>query len=131
MAGLGPRLATIEDTIRDHDVIQRQHLAAENMAKHGGLPWDCILSAENVRHYKPDAEVYLLVPQLFDLAPDQVMMVAAHEHDLQSAQKYGLHTAFIHRPLERGAGKAAAVPPTDRYDFVATDMLELAKQLGV
>jgi 2-haloacid dehalogenase len=95
------------------------------------LPWDCILSAENVRHYKPDAEVYLLVPQLFDLAPDQVMMVAAHEHDLQSAQKYGLHTAFIHRPLERGAGKAAPVPATDRYDFVATDMLELAKQLGV
>jgi len=102
-----------------------------NMAKHAGLPWDCILSAENVRHYKPDAEVYLLVPQLFDLAPDQVMMVAAHEHDLQSAQKYGLHTAFIHRPLERGAGKAAPVPATDRYDFVATDMLELAKQLAV
>ena len=25
-----------------------------NMAKHGGLPWDCILSAEIVRHYKPD-----------------------------------------------------------------------------
>src|SRR4030095_5642757 len=102
-----------------------------NMAKHAGLPWDCILSAENVRRYKPDPEVYLLVPQLFDLAPDQVMMVAAHEHDLQSAQKYGLHTAFIHRPLERGAGKAAPVPATDRYDFVATDMLELAKQLGV
>ena len=25
-----------------------------NMAKHAGLPWDCILSAENVHHYKPD-----------------------------------------------------------------------------
>ena len=58
-----------------------------NMAKHAGLPWDCILSAENVRHYKPDPEVYLLVPHLFDLKPEQVMMVAAHEHDLQSAQK--------------------------------------------
>jgi 2-haloacid dehalogenase len=37
-----------------------------NMAKFAGLPWDCILSAENVRRYKPDAEVYLLVPRLFD-----------------------------------------------------------------
>ncbi len=68
------------------------------MAKHAGLPWDCILSAENVRHYKPDAEVYLLVPQLFDLAPDQVMMVAAHEHDLQSAQKYGLRHSIYSSP---------------------------------
>ena len=30
-----------------------------NMAKHGGLPWDCILSAEIMRHYKPDPETYL------------------------------------------------------------------------
>ena len=57
------------------------------------------------------------------------LLWAPYEQKLM--KKYGLHTAFIHRPLERGAGKAAAVPPTDRYDFVATDMLELAKQLGV
>jgi 2-haloacid dehalogenase len=101
-----------------------------NMAKHGGLPWDCILSAENVRHYKPDAEVYLLVPQLFDLAPDQVMMVAAHEHDLQSAQKHGLRTAFVQRPLERGPGKTATSPPLDRFDIFARDFLDLADQLA-
>jgi len=102
-----------------------------NMAKHAGLPWDCILSAENVHHYKPDPEVYLLVPQLFDLKPEQVMMVAAHEHDLQSAQKHGLRTAFVHRPKEHGPGKASAIPPAGRYDFVAADMLDLADQLGV
>lgn len=102
-----------------------------NMAKHAGLPWDCILSAENVRCYKPDAEVYRLAPRLFDLDPAQVMMVAAHEHDLQSAQKYGLRTAFVHRPFERGAGKAAEVPPKDRYDIVAEDFLDLAGRLGV
>jgi 2-haloacid dehalogenase len=102
-----------------------------NMAKHAGLPWDCILSAENVRHYKPDPEVYLLVPQLFDLKAEQVMMVAAHEHDLQSAQKHGLRTAFIHRPKEHGPGKASEMPPAGRYDFLAADMLDLADQLGV
>jgi 2-haloacid dehalogenase len=101
-----------------------------NMAKFAGLPWDCVLSAENVLHYKPDPSVYLLVPQLFDLKPEQVMMVAAHEHDLEAAQKHGLRTAFVHRPLERGPEKAAPVPPKDRYDFVANDFLELAKHLG-
>jgi len=102
-----------------------------NMAKNAGLPWDCILSAENVRCYKPDAEVYRLAPNLFDLDPAQVMMVAAHEHDLQAAQKYGLRTAFVHRPLERGAGNAAEVPAPERYDIVAEDFLDLAGRLGV
>ena len=101
-----------------------------NMAKHAGLPWDCILSAENVQHYKPDCEVYLLVPGLFDLKPEEVMMVAAHDRDLQSAQKYGLRTAFVHRPLEHGPGKAPPVPLSDRYDFIAKDFLDLAAQMG-
>jgi 2-haloacid dehalogenase len=100
-----------------------------NMAKHAGLPWDCILSAENVGHYKPDREVYLFVPTLFDLKPEEVMMVAAHERDLQSAAKYGLRTAFVHRPLEHGPGKAAPIPPSDKYDFVARDFVDLATQL--
>jgi 2-haloacid dehalogenase len=102
-----------------------------NMAKHAGLPWDCILSAENVRHYKPAAEVYLLVADLFDLKPNEVMMVAAHERDLQAAQELGLRTAFVHRPLEHGPGKAAPLPPVGKYDFVAGDFLDLAEQLGV
>jgi 2-haloacid dehalogenase len=101
-----------------------------NMAKFAGLPWDCILSAENVKRYKPDPEVYLLVPQLFDLKPNQVMMVAAHEHDLQAASKYGLKTAFVRRPLERGPGGAAEILLSDRYDVVVHDFLELAEQLG-
>jgi 2-haloacid dehalogenase len=101
------------------------------MAKNGGLPWDCILSAENVRRYKPDPAVYRLVPELFDLKPEQVMMVAAHEHDLQAAQKHGLRTAFVHRPLEHGPGKAAPIPPAEKYDVIATDFLDLAERLGV
>ena len=100
-----------------------------NMAKHAGLPWDCILSAENIRHYKPDPEVYLLVPRLFDLKPEQVMMVAAHEHDLQAAQKHGLRTAFVHRPFERGPGKTVTSPLSDRFDIFSKDFLDLADQL--
>jgi 2-haloacid dehalogenase len=102
-----------------------------NMAKRAGLPWDCILSAENIHHYKPDREVYLLVPSLFDLKPEEVMMVAAHERDLESAQRYGLRTAFVHRPLEHGPGKSVPMPPSGKYDFLAKDFLDLAGQMGV
>lgn len=101
-----------------------------NMAKHAGLPWDCILSAENVHAYKPAPAIYKLPAQLFDLKPEQVMMVAAHEHDLQAARQHGLRTAFVHRPAEHGPGKGAALPPRDRYDIVATDFLDLASQLS-
>jgi 2-haloacid dehalogenase len=102
-----------------------------NMAKHAGLPWDCILSAENVRRYKPDPAVYRLVPDLFDLKPEEVLMVAAHNHDLEAAQRSGLRTAFVHRPLEHGPGKAVGFPAAGQYDVVAMDFLDLASQLGV
>jgi 2-haloacid dehalogenase len=102
-----------------------------NMAKQAGLPWDCVLSAESVHRYKPDPGIYLLPGELFDLKPAQVMMVAAHEHDLQSAAKHGLRTAYVHRPLEHGAGKESAKPAAGRYDIISTDFLDLAGQLGV
>lgn len=101
-----------------------------NMAKFAGLPWDCILSAENVRRYKPDPSVYLLVPQLFDLKPEQVMMVAAHERDLQAASNHGLRTAYVHRPLERGPTQSAPKQPAQNYDIVVNDFVDLAERLG-
>jgi len=101
-----------------------------NMAKHAQLPWDCILSAEVVRHYKPDPETYLMVADIFDLKPSEVMMVAAHQGDLDAAQKLGLKTAYVHRPLEYGPGKASVPPPAGRFDFVAKDFRDLAAQLG-
>jgi 2-haloacid dehalogenase len=102
-----------------------------NMAKHAGLPWDCILSTELVRHYKPDKETYLMPPAFFDLKPPDVMMVAAHIGDLQSAQALGLRTAYVHRPLEYGPGKASTPPAAGRFDFTAADFRDLATQLGV
>ena len=61
-----------------------------NMAKNAGLPWDCILSAELARHYKPDPEVYSTAAELLGLPPTRVMMVAAHGFDLKAAQAVGM-----------------------------------------
>jgi len=101
-----------------------------NMAKNAGLPWDLILSAEVFRHYKPDPETYLGVAEIFDLQPSEVMLVAAHEDDLDAAKACGLQTAFVERPLEHGVGKAAAKGDLTRFTYTSTDLNDLARQLG-
>ncbi len=72
------------------------------MAKHGRLPWDVILGAETARAYKPQPQAYLASAELLNLAPGQVMLVAAHNGDLAAAAKVGLRTAFVARPSEYG-----------------------------
>ncbi len=101
-----------------------------HMAKRAGLPWDCILSAEVFRAYKPDPATYLGVARVFELPPQQVMLVAAHHDDLAGARACGLRTAYIERPLEFGAGHAKDVSPRPGNDLHARDLLDLADQLG-
>ena len=101
-----------------------------SMAKHAGLPWDLILSAELAKHYKPDREAYLTAVGLLELEPGQVMMCAAHTGDLAAARNCGLRTAFIRRPAEFGPhGKTDEVRPGD-FDIVSSDILDLASKLG-
>jgi 2-haloacid dehalogenase len=101
-----------------------------NMARQAGLPWDCILSSEVFRAYKPDPSTYLGVARIFELAPEQVMLVAAHHDDLDAARACGLHTAYIERPFEYGAARPKDVSPQPGHDFHASSLLALADQLG-
>jgi 2-haloacid dehalogenase len=101
-----------------------------NMAKRAGLPWDCILSAEVFRAYKPDPATYLGVARVFDIAPNQVMLVAAHQDDLAAARLCGLQTAYIERPAEFGLNNPKDVSPQPANTLHARDFLALADQLG-
>ena len=101
-----------------------------DMARNAGLPWDCVLSGELIHKYKPDPEVYLMAARLLAVAPHQLMLVAAHTSDLAGAQRAGLRTAYVTRPLEYGAGRPME-PVGDRvFDVTASDFLDLAAQLG-
>ncbi len=100
-----------------------------NMAKHAGLPWDTVLSAELFNHYKPDPEVYLGAARLLGLQPAQVMMVAAHPSDLRAAAACGLHTAYVPRPLEHGPLGWMEAHIDGEFDVVASDFTQLARQL--
>jgi 2-haloacid dehalogenase len=101
-----------------------------NMAKHSGLPWDAVLSAELFHHYKPDREVYLGAADLLGHPPAQVMMVAAHAGDLKAAAACGLRTAFVSRPFEYGPGRARESPASEAFDYTARDLLDLSRQLA-
>ncbi|ALP67597.1 haloacid dehalogenase type II [Paraburkholderia caribensis] len=102
-----------------------------DMAKHGGLPWDAILGAEVAQAYKPSPEAYLRTAGILALTPGEVCMVAAHNSDLAAAQKCGFRTAFIPRPHEHGASQTTNLKPEHNWDWVANDLVDLAKQLGV
>ncbi|MFN3003979.1 haloacid dehalogenase type II [Mycolicibacterium wolinskyi] len=101
-----------------------------NMAKHAGLPWDCVISAELFRHYKPDPEAYLGCAELLDVAPRELTLVAAHPSDLRAARAAGLGTAYVARPLEFGPGRPPHSVEQGEFDIVATDFGDLADQLG-
>jgi 2-haloacid dehalogenase len=101
-----------------------------DLAKHRGLPWDVILGAELVRHYKPDREVYQSAADILDLQPAEVMMVAAHLGDLRAAKGVGLKTAFVTRPFEFGPDGKPDLEADASVDVSATDFIDLARQLG-
>ncbi len=100
------------------------------MAKRAGIPWDCVLTAENARHYKPDPEVYRMAIELLGPRPEQVMMVAAHNSDLKHARSQGMATAFVARPTEYGPKQTRDVQAEDAWDVIATDFVDLAERMG-
>jgi 2-haloacid dehalogenase len=100
------------------------------LIRFAGLPFQRLLSAEDFRHYKPDPEVYLGAASALGLEAGQVMMVAAHKHDLRAAQAAGMRAAFVERPLEKGPGGGSDLLPDPEADVHTTDFLDLADKLG-
>jgi 2-haloacid dehalogenase len=133
------RLRPWPDGVEGLDRMRRRHVLCTlsngnvallvDLARFGGLPFDCVLSAELCRAYKPDPRTYRMVPELLRLRPEQVMMVAAHPSDLSAAAAEGLRTAFVPRPLEWGPG-GRREPAAEGFDVVAGDFVELAARLG-
>jgi 2-haloacid dehalogenase len=133
------RLRPWPDSVAGLRRLKRRHVVATlsngnvallvEMAKRARLPWDAVLSAELFRRYKPDPEVYVGACGLLGLEPSDVMMVAAHEHDLEAARRCGLRTAYVRRPLEHGP-PARDVPPRLEHDVDARDLVDLARRLG-
>ncbi|MDA8584687.1 haloacid dehalogenase type II [Rhodobacteraceae bacterium] len=97
------------------------------LGRYAGLNWDCIVGAELAQDYKPEPAVYLASAKALGLRPEQVCMVAAHNYDLKAARAVGMQTAFVPRPTEHGPGQTSDLEPSEAWEFIATDFVELAK----
>jgi len=101
-----------------------------NLVKAAGLPFDCILSAELAQRYKPAPEPYLTAARLLDVAPGEILMVAAHGWDITGARAAGLQTAFLERPRERGPHRTADKAADHPADLSVSSFTELADVLN-
>lgn len=99
------------------------------LARYGQMPWDCILGAEIARDFKPKPVVYRAACAALRLPPDQVMMVAAHNDDLQAAEAEGLKTAFVARPTEYGPDQTTDLAPERDWTMIASDFNDLATRI--
>jgi 2-haloacid dehalogenase len=134
------RLKTWPDSVKGLSRLKKRYVVTTlsngnmallvDMARHAGLPWDCVLSAELFHHYKPDREAYLGAVRLLGLRPGEAMMVAAHKSDLDAAAAAGLRTAFVARPDEFGDPASYDARPEKRFDLNVKDFGELAQKLG-
>lgn len=101
-----------------------------DVSRRNGIVWDAILSCEMIGIYKTRPEAYLTAAKWLQLDPSEIMMVAAHNHDLNGALACGFHTAFVRRPAEWGPGGPADPVPDPAHTLVADDFGQLAEKLG-
>ncbi len=121
------------------DALRRRHVTATlsnghlallvDLARHGDLRFDLLLSAELAGVYKPAPEAYRTAARLLGREPSEVMLVAAHPWDLAGAREAGLRTAFIDRPLEYGPGSPPREDP--EADVSVSDLHELVEHRAV
>ncbi|MEO7115897.1 MAG: haloacid dehalogenase type II [Caldimonas sp.] len=100
-----------------------------DLARHGGLPWDTVLSGELIRKYKPDPAVYRMAARLLGIEDGELVLVAAHPSDLDGARAAGLMTAYVERPREYGPEQHGDPVAPGRFDWQARDFADLASQM--
>ena len=80
-----------------------------------------------MNQYKPEREAYLEAAERIRIAPENVMMVAAHPGDLRASMNAGFRTAYVQPKLDEPFGTDDQ--GTDDFDIVAADFTDLADQL--
>jgi 2-haloacid dehalogenase len=84
--------------------------------------FDDIVSADEVRKYKPSRELYLLASKRLDLEISQISLVSSHLWDIAGARAVGMHTYWIDR---RGYNKQ-----TDEIDIKPDNVCASIENLG-
>ncbi|MEM8795077.1 MAG: haloacid dehalogenase type II [Pseudomonadota bacterium] len=100
------------------------------LAKRTGLPFDFVFSSDTFRAFKRDPAVYLGAIAMLGLAADEIMMVAAHNDDLEAARSHGMRTAYVNRPYEYGSDQTVDYEADEDWDVITDTIGGLAYALG-
>ena len=112
----GFRLATLTNSTQETQLKQMQTAKLEKY-------FEALLSVDAVRKYKPASESYHYAVQTLGVAPQDVLLVAAHSWDIAGATAAGMHAAFIKRKGQ------SLYPLAPLPAFEAKNLTDLATQL--
>ena len=99
------------------------------VSRRNGIEWDAIISCEMIGVYKPHAQAYQTAARWLNLQPEQILMVACHNFDLNAAHAAGMRTAFVRRPDEWGPEGPPDPHPNMAYTHVVDDFDALRQQV--
>lgn len=112
----GYRLATLTNSPMETLTAQLEHAGIKSY-------FEATLSIDAIKKYKPDLGTYQYAAQQLGVAPNGVLMIAAHGWDIAGALQAGLKTAFIERK-----GKSL-YPLFAAPTYHGKDLVQLAKQI--
>ncbi|MEA2443473.1 MAG: 2-haloacid dehalogenase [Thermoleophilales bacterium] len=108
----GLRLVILSNT--DRDII-------EHSLRHIEVPFDDVITAEDVGAYKPADIVFQTALERIGEPPEDILHVAfGFKYDLPPAERAGMQTAWVNRHAERAPGDA-------RRDYEWRDLWGLAE----
>jgi len=100
-----------------------------DVSRSNGITWDAIISCQMIGVYKPNPKAYQMAAQWLSTAPENILMVACHNFDLNAAQDAGFKTAFVRRPDEWGPAGPPDPLPNRTYDHVCDNFDDLAVEV--
>jgi 2-haloalkanoic acid dehalogenase type II len=111
----GLKLAILSNT--DRDIIAHS-------LKHIGVPFDLVVTAEDVGAYKPSRDNFVRLLQEIGLPAGDVLHVAfGFKYDAGPAHEMGMRTAWVNRHVE-------AAPPEPLLDHIWRDLWGLPAAVG-
>ena len=101
-----------------------EHDNSEKLLSNIGLRryFDGIVSADEVRKYKPSKELYLLASKRLNLETSQIALVSSHLWDIAGAQAIGMHTCWIDRSSYK--------KPADEIDIRPDNVCTSVENIG-
>jgi 2-haloacid dehalogenase len=122
------------DRLRQHTIVVSFTILSVSLiidtARRNGLHWDAVISCEMLDVYKPRPEAYQRAARLLQLEPNNILMVACHNFDLNAARGVGYRACFVRRPDEWGPAGPPDPIPDPATDLIVSDFAQLAEQMG-